>query len=150
MSSYDVSDYDTVQDFFREGGTLQAVMDIAPADLDSVYGYACQLFDSGKYGKAYPYFELLTRLSHWSYDYWIGLGLCYRHLSRHEEAIFCFSRAALLKIDEPKPVYLAGLCFRDLSNHEQARKTFSTALKWCADRPQHAGIKKNILRQLKS
>ncbi|MDE1712311.1 MULTISPECIES: SycD/LcrH family type III secretion system chaperone [Chromobacterium] len=140
-------DLDTVRDFFNQGGTLQALVNLDPADLDSVYSYACQLFDAGDYAGAKRFYLMLARLSHWQFDYWLALGLACQRLSEHEEAVFSFGQAGLLRLDDPRPAYLAGLSHQLAGHPEQAGKAFAAALKWCASKPEHAAIKAEVLRQ---
>ena len=140
-------DLDTVRDFFNQGGTLQALLSLAPDDLDRVYAYACQLFDAGDYAGAKRFYLLLARLSHWQFDYWLALGLCCQRLNEHEEAVFCFGQAGLLRLDDPRPAYLAGLSHQLIGHTAYARKAFAAALKWCAAKPEHAALKAEVLNQ---
>ncbi|WP_312978139.1 SycD/LcrH family type III secretion system chaperone [Atlantibacter sp.] len=141
-------DLATVRDFLHQGGTLQALINLDPVDLDHVYAYACQLFEAGDYAGAKRFYMLLSRLSHWQYEYWLALGLCCQRLEEHDQALFCFGQAGLLRLDDPKPPYLAGLSYRQSAQPEQAAKAFQAALKWCADKPQHLVIKGEIQCQL--
>lgn len=138
----------TVHDFLNQGGTLQVLLNLDPVDLDHIYAYASQLFEAGDYAGAKRFYILLSRFSHWQYDYWLALGLCCQRLEEQDQALFCFGQAALLRLDDPKPPYLAGLSYRQNDQPEQATKAFQTALKWCSDKPQHAVIKGEIQRQL--
>ncbi|MFM5540457.1 SycD/LcrH family type III secretion system chaperone [Aeromonas veronii] len=138
----------TVREFFNHGGTIQALMKLDPVDLDYVYSYACQLFDCGDYAGAKRFYMMLARLSHWQYDYWLSLGLCCQRLEEHDQAIFCFSQAGLLRLDDPKPPYLAGLSYQLSSQPEQAAKAFKAAFKWCVDKEQHVDIKVEIQQKL--
>ncbi|MCD4487165.1 SycD/LcrH family type III secretion system chaperone [Chromobacterium vaccinii] len=143
-------DLDTVRDFFAQGGTLQALVNLDPADLDRVYAYACQLFDAGDYAGAKRFYLMLARLSHWQFDYWLSLGLCCQRLGEHTEAIFCFGQAGLLRLDDPRSAYLAGLSHQLIGNRPQAAKAFAAALKWCAARPEYAELKAEIQQQAAS
>lgn len=140
-------DLDTVRDFFNQGGTLQALINLNPADLDHVYAYACQLFDAGDYAAAKRFYLLLSRLSHWQFDYWLALGLCCQRLSEQAEAVFCFGQAGLLRLDDPRPAYLAGLSHQLVGELDKARKALDAAIKWCAAKPEYAALKAEIMRQ---
>ncbi|EAA3660140.1 SycD/LcrH family type III secretion system chaperone [Salmonella enterica] len=141
-------DIATIQDFLNQGGTLQALFNLDPVDLDCIYAYACQLFETGDYAGAKRYYMLLSRFSHWQYDYWLALGLCCQRLEEHDQAIFCFGQAGLLRLDDPQPPYLAGLSYCQCAQLKQATKAFKTALKWCADKADHLAIKREIQLQL--
>lgn len=138
---------DTIRDFFSQGGTVQTLIDLDPTDLDSVYAYACQLFDAGEYAAAKRFYLLLARLSHWQFEYWVALGLCCQRLFEHDQALFCFGQAGLLRLDDPSPPYLAGLSYCLISNYEMANTAFTTALKWCSAKQEYAALKAEILRQ---
>ncbi|AXE30547.1 CesD/SycD/LcrH family type III secretion system chaperone [Chromobacterium phragmitis] len=141
------SDLDTVRAFLQQGGTLQALIDLDPDDLDYVYAYACQLFDVGDYAAAKRFYLMLARLSHWQFDYWLALGLCCQRLEEHDEAVFSFGQAGLLRLDDPRPSYLAGLSHQRSDRPELALKAFDAAAKWCAAKPEHAELKTEILHQ---
>lgn len=140
-------DLDTVRDFFRQGGTLQALMKLNPADLDHVYAYATQLFDAGDYAAAKRFYLLLSRLSHWQFDYWLALGLCCQRLGEHTEAVFCFGQAGLLRLDDPRPAYLAGLSYQLAGQPDKACKALNAAIRWCSAKPEYAALKAEIMRQ---
>lgn len=148
MSEQD--DLATVHDFLERGGTLQALLNLSPTDLEHVYGYACQLYEAGDYASAKRFYMLLSRLSHWQYDYWLALGLCCQRLDEHDQAIFCFGQAGVLKLDEPKAAYLAGISYSLNGDSELAIRAFTTALKWCAEKPQHGLMKAEIQGRLTS
>ncbi|MBC8642938.1 SycD/LcrH family type III secretion system chaperone [Caballeronia sp. EK] len=141
-------DLDTVRDFFQRGGTVQALMKMDPRDLEHVYAYATQLFDGGDYAAAKRFYMLLSRLSHWQFDYWFALGLCCQRLSEHMEAVFCFGQAGLLRLDDPRPAYLAGQSYRIAGQPENARKALDAAIKWCASKPEYADLREEIALQL--
>jgi len=72
----DVDNLEAVRNYFNQGGTIHALVDVSMDDLDVIYAYACQLFKSADYPAAKRYYMLLTNLCHWQYDYWLALGLC--------------------------------------------------------------------------
>ncbi|MFB2875177.1 SycD/LcrH family type III secretion system chaperone [Aeromonas jandaei] len=144
----DVDNLEAVRNYFNQGGTLHALMDVSLDDLDVIYAYACQLFKSADYPAAKRYYMLLTNLCHWQYDYWLALGLCCQRLDEHDEAIFSLVKAAQLRLDDPQPVYLAGISYRLIGNLEQAHKAFQGALKWCSNKSQYDAIKTEVLYQL--
>ena len=41
-------------------------------------------------------------------DYFFSLGTCCQQLGEHEEAIFCFGRAGIVNIEDPRSPYYAG------------------------------------------
>jgi secretion system chaperone SscA len=135
---------DDIRDFFNQGGTLQALVDIDPARLDELYAYATQLFDAEDYAGAKRYYQLLTRLSHWQFDYWFALGLACQQLNEHAEAAFCFGKAGVLRLSDPRPAYLAGLSYQLMGHGDLADKAFAASIKWCSDKPEYADLKREV------
>ncbi|PHV11476.1 SycD/LcrH family type III secretion system chaperone [Chitinimonas sp. BJB300] len=140
-------DFDTLRDFLAQGGTLQALVDIDPADLDKLYAYACQLFDAGDYEAAKRFYLMLARLSHWQFDYWLALGLACQRLNEHEEALFSFGQAGLLRLDDPRPPYLSALSYQLTNRSEHAQKAFTAASRCCGSKPEYAAFKAELLRE---
>lgn len=143
MPAEDVSDDQTLRDFFSRGGSIRMLCGAAPGDLETLHNYACQLFDIGELEAARNYFYLLARVDHWRFDYWFGLGMCQQRLGAHQEAIFCFSRSGMIKAQDPRSSYFAGISYDFTGNREYARKAFGAAIKWCAAHPQHQALRRS-------
>ncbi|TDR76639.1 SycD/LcrH family type III secretion system chaperone [Paludibacterium purpuratum] len=138
----------TLAEYLHQGVTLQALLDIDPADLDTVYASACQLFERQDFAGAKKPLVLLTRLSHWQFDYWLALGLTCQRLGEHEEAIHSFSQSAKLCMEDPRSAYFAGLSLHVLKQHASARLAFDTVLALCASKPQHQALKQKARQML--
>lgn len=141
---------DQIRDYLRQGVTMQALLDIDPADLDTVYADACQRFDQEDWLGTKKQLLLLTRLSHWQFDYWLALGLTCQRLGEHEEAALSFSQSARLRIDDPRSAYLAGLSLLALAQPDAARQALDTAIKLCAERPTQQSLKQQAQQMLAS
>ncbi|WP_108034056.1 MULTISPECIES: SycD/LcrH family type III secretion system chaperone [Burkholderia] len=141
-------DHVVLQRFFASGGSIRMLADVERRDLDTLYAYATQLFDMGELHAARNFFLMLARVDHWNFDYWFALGLCQQRLARHDEAIFCFSRAGMIGVDDPRASYHAGVSYRLAGNLDYAAKAFRAALNWCGERDGHRDIKANAMQQL--
>ncbi|WP_175007381.1 CesD/SycD/LcrH family type III secretion system chaperone [Burkholderia lata] len=139
-------DLDTSRDFFAQGGTTQALMNLNPADLDQVYAYACRLYDSSDYAAAKRFSLLLSCLSHWQFDYWLARGQCCQRLGEHPEAAFSFGQAGPLRFDDPRPACLAGLSYQLSGQRDKGPKAFSIAITLCTDKPEYAALRAKIVR----
>ncbi|HTI18330.1 MAG TPA: SycD/LcrH family type III secretion system chaperone [Trinickia sp.] len=142
------SDDEVLQRFFARGGSVWMLADIAKEDLNTLYAYATQLFEAGEFAAARNVYLILARVDHWSFDYWFALGLCCQRLSAHEEAVFCFGRAGMIRIDDPRGSFFAGISYRALGNEAYAHKAFNAAIKWCARQPQYEEIRAIASEQL--
>ncbi|AXE30546.1 hypothetical protein DK842_11930 [Chromobacterium phragmitis] len=125
-------------------GTFAPKADGKPLTLAQ---YAAQLFDSGEFDEAKCYYLLLARLNHWQFDYWLRLGQCCQRLGEHDEAVACFGKAGLLKLEDPRPAHLARRSHRLASQQRQAPNALHAVVAWCASRPEHATLKEEVLRQ---
>ncbi|MBV8046057.1 MAG: SycD/LcrH family type III secretion system chaperone [Paludibacterium sp.] len=134
-----------VREALRQGATMQALLDIDPADLDNLYADACQRFDQGDFIGAKKLLLILTRLSHWQFDYWLALGLTCQRLGEHDEAVHSFSQTGQLRLDDPRSAYLAGLSLHALGQLGVARQAFDAALNWCAAKPEYQELKQQVL-----
>ncbi|AOJ71475.1 MULTISPECIES: SycD/LcrH family type III secretion system chaperone [Burkholderia] len=141
-------DHAVLQRFFASGGSIRMLADVERRDLDTLYAYATQLLDAGELHAARNFLLMLARVDHWNFDYWFALGLCQQRLASHDEAIFCFSRAGMIRVDDPRASYHAGVSYRLAGNSDYAAKAFRAALGWCGERGEHSELKARAARQL--
>ncbi len=141
-------DHEVLQQFFSRGGSLRMLASVDQNDMDLLYAYATQMYEAGEAEAARNFYFMLARIDHWNFDYWFSLGLCYQRLSQHEEAIFCFSRSGMIKVDDPRSSFFAGVSYRLLGNMEYARKALNAALKWCGERADYQDIRQSAAQLL--
>lgn len=116
---------DVVINFMRRGGSLRMLAKMNPQDLALVYEYTVQLCEGGEYDGAKRLLNLLVRLDHWNFSYWLTLGLCYQQTADFHQAIYCFSRAGQIQVNDPRPSYLAAECYTASGNLAYAEKSLS-------------------------
>lgn len=132
---------DVLPKFFSRGGSLRMLTDIAEQDLAQIYSYACQLFSEGDFAAARNFYQLLSTLDHWNFDYLLGLGLCHQRLSVHGDAITCFARAGVINVEDPRAAFFAGISYRMIGHEDGAKKAFHAAIRWCGEQPNYQDIK---------
>ncbi|MGC0154706.1 SycD/LcrH family type III secretion system chaperone [Chromobacterium vaccinii] len=142
------TDDEVFRHFFARGGSLRLLADIQGEDLESLYGYARQLFDGGDIAAARNVYQLLSTLDHWNFDYLLALGLCHQRLGEHNEAVVCFGRAGMIKVDDPRAAFFAGISYRLDGNAEYAGKAFNAAINWCGDQIDYQQIKASAVSML--
>ncbi|AAQ60248.1 MULTISPECIES: SycD/LcrH family type III secretion system chaperone [Chromobacterium] len=142
------TDDELYRHFFSRGGSLRLLADIQGEDLESLYGYAKQLFDGGEIAAARNVYQLLSTLDHWNFDYLLALGLCHQRLGAHNEAVVCFGRAGLIKVDDPRAAFYAGISYRLDGNAEYASKAFKAAINWCGEQIDYQAIKASAVDML--
>ena len=120
-----------IEKFFRRGGTTKDLVDVNQEDLNILYRYGNQLREYNDFQVAKGIFYLLMQIDQWSFDYIFSLGMCCQKLKEYEEAIFCFGRAGIIKIDDPRCPYYAGNNYSSLGNREYAIKSYKAAIRVC-------------------
>lgn len=108
-------DFETLQTFLQQGGSLKMLADVEEKDLDLLYRYGTQLMNYGDYEGAKRIFYLLMKIDQWNFDYFFALGTCCQQLKEHEEAIFCFGRAGIVKVEDPRSPYYAAITILPLA-----------------------------------
>lgn len=141
-------DQEVLQHFFARGGSIRMLADIKKHDVEQLYAYATQLFEAGDVPSARNIYYMLVRIDQWNFDCWLALGLCNQRLGRHEEAVGCFSHAAMITVDDPRSAYFAGISHSLLGHIECARKAFNAAIKWCNQRPEHEVMQRSAAQLL--
>ncbi|MDM5065374.1 SycD/LcrH family type III secretion system chaperone [Aeromonas salmonicida] len=137
-----------IQRFLTRGGSLRLLTGIEQQDLTQLSAYASQLFEAEDFAAARNLYQLLSTLDHWNVEYLLGQGLSHQRLGGHEEAIACFARAGVIRIDDPRAAFFAGLSYRLLGNEEHARKAFNAAVRWCGDKPEHQDMRASAQKML--
>ncbi|CAM2880132.1 SycD/LcrH family type III secretion system chaperone [Vibrio neptunius] len=128
-------DFETLQAFLQQGGSLKMLADVEQKDLDLLYQYGTQLMNYGDYQGAKRIFYLLMKIDQWNFDYFFALGTCCQQLKQYEEAIFCFGRAGIVKVEDPRAPYFAGNNYLALGNNEYAIKSYQASLRVCDCHP---------------
>lgn len=136
------------QDYFVQGGSVRQLRNIPKSELAKLYAQGYHYFQQQQYNAARNFFYLLTTIDQWCFDYQLALGLCYQRLGEYYPAANCFSQAALLRLDDPRPPYFCGLCYQQLGEDEQAKEAFQSALKWCVAHPEIPEIRQAAQRAL--
>lgn len=139
-----------IQRFLTRGGSLRLLTGIEQQDLAQMSTYASQLFDVEDYAAARNLYQLLSTLDHWNVEYLLGQGLSHQRLGGHEEAIACFARAGVIRIDDPRAAFFAGLSYRLLGNEEYALKALNAAVRWCGEQPEYQEMKASAQKMLAS
>ncbi|MBY4897893.1 hypothetical protein [Cupriavidus sp. AU9028] len=111
------------------GGSLRQLLGIDGVRLEVLYSYGCRLFRERKHEEARQIFFALTAIDPLSFDYTLSLGICLQKLRRHDEAIFCLSRAVTRRLTDPRPWYLVGVSFQIEGDVGRAMASYRAAAK---------------------
>ncbi|WP_133405624.1 SycD/LcrH family type III secretion system chaperone [Parashewanella tropica] len=136
-------EFDVLQNFIEQGGTLKMLADVDDEELGTLYQYSLQLVGCRDYEGAKRILYLLFRIDSWNYDYCFNLAQVYQHLGEHHEAIYLFGRAGMIQVDNPMPAFQAGQSYLACKNYEFAEKSFNASIRWSEGRPQFAELEAN-------
>ncbi|MFA3759255.1 SycD/LcrH family type III secretion system chaperone [Yersinia sp. 2544 StPb PI] len=139
---------DQLINFMRRGGSLRMLANMSEQDLTLIYEYSVQLCHGGEYDSAKKLLNILIRFDHWNFAYWLTLGSCYQQTGDCHQAIYCFSRAGQIQVDDPRPSCFAGECYSACGNTIYAEKAFRAALNWCHAHPEQAQVRQQAERGL--
>ena len=93
-----------------KGEPLKIAKGIDDAQLNAVYSLAFSYYSTGRYDEALKLFKFLVLFDHLSQKFWIGLGSTHQMLKSYDEAIKAYAQAAILDLNNPKPMYYAAIC----------------------------------------
>lgn len=133
-------------EYLKNGGTPEDKKSISFSQdaLLAAYTIAYDFYRNGKYGDAKNFFRLLTVADSFERKYWMGLGACCQMLKAYEEAVDCYSVAAL---QDPSDLYAhwhAADCFFHLGKLDQAQEALNSALQIAQGNESH----RNLIPQL--
>ena len=92
------------------GEPLKIEKGIDDAQLNAVYSLAFSYYSTGRYDEALKLFKFLVMFDHLSQKFWTGLGSTHQMLKNYDEAIAAYAQAAILDLENPKPMYYAAIC----------------------------------------
>ena len=92
------------------GEPLKIAKGIDDAQLNAVYSLAFSYYSTGRYDDALKLFKFLVMFDHLNQKFWTGLGSTHQMLKNYDEAIAAYAQAAILDLENPKPMYYAAIC----------------------------------------
>ncbi len=130
-----------------EDQILETVKDILPLklrpsdrDLEKFYDLAYQLYKSGQYKSALPYFKMLNVIHPKHPKYVMAAAACCQMLKDYEPAIALYSIAAILDPQNPMPQYYIAGCSIKLKETFGALIALEMGVLRCTT-PQYQAIK---------
>lgn len=109
--------------------------------LDVLFETAYNLFSKKKYKEALSVFARITIWNHFEKRGWIGSGVCWQLLHRYNNAIDCYSRASLIDIKDPLPIFHAIECYIALKMYSDAHAALEVIKPLIKDKPEFIRFK---------
>ncbi|HEV8051387.1 MAG TPA: SycD/LcrH family type III secretion system chaperone [Parachlamydiaceae bacterium] len=117
-----------------------ALSQLSPDSLSALYSMGYQLYRNGKYEDAKCFFRFLTLNNSFERKYWMGLGACYQMLKLYNEAIECYSAAAIQDPTDPYVHLHAADCYFHMHNLAKAKEALESAMITAKDDKAYEGL----------
>lgn len=118
----------------------RASLQFSSDSLSALYGMAYELYRNGKYEEAKDVFRFLTLANSFERKHWLGLAACCQIMKNYEEAITCYSTAAIQDPSDPYTHLHAAECFFHLGNHTKAKEALESATITAKENNAHAAL----------
>lgn len=110
--------------------------------MDLLYAQGYYFYSQAKYKEALPLFKGLTFYHYLDQRGWLGAAGCYEMLKQYEQALTCYSFAAILKHDDPIPPLHAFDCYIALKDYPKALSCLEAVILFSSKKTEYAAIKK--------
>ncbi len=111
-------------------------------NMDALYAQGYYFYSQAKYKEALPLFKALTFYHSLDKRGWQGAAGCYEMLKQYDQAITCYSFAAILSTkDDPTPALHSFDCYIALKNYPKALACLEAVILLSSKDPQHADLK---------
>lgn len=117
----------------RLGGTLGPGMGITLTECDALYQLGHRLYEQGRYGDALKAFSMLVIYDHLEPRYLMALGGAQQMLCRYQDALLQYGAAAVIRLDDPRPVFHSAECLVAMGQLPEALESLDLALTLCED-----------------
>jgi len=118
----------------------QGSKSFSPEYLEELYAMAFELYKNGKYEDAKAFFRFLTLADPFERKFWMGIAACNQLLKDYQEAINCYSAAALQDPSDPYAHWYAADCYFHAGNLPKAKEALQSALKTATESSHHQAL----------
>jgi type III secretion system low calcium response chaperone LcrH/SycD len=141
VSKSDVKAEEAFKALITKGIPLYFTYGLTQEHLDVLFETAYNLYYEKKYKEALSVFARITILNHFDKRGWIGSGVCWQILHRYNDAIDCYSRASLIDIKDPLPIFHAIECYIALKMNSDANSALEVIKPLIKDNPKFVRFK---------
>jgi type III secretion system low calcium response chaperone LcrH/SycD len=124
----------------QKGASIKDVLGIADASIESVYGQAYLLYNTGRYRDAAEIFRLLIMLNSTEPKYLMGLAACYHMLKEYLSAASTYNLVSIIDPNNPIPYFHASDCYIHTGDKTAAAVMLEMAVKRAGDKPEFATL----------
>jgi len=133
-----------------QGGLPKDLLGINDGMIETIYGQAYRLYNTGKYKDASQMFRLLIMLNPTESKYSMGLAACFHMLKEYASAIELYTICGTLDPENPVPHFHASDCYLQMDNPISALVSLEMAVKRAGEKPQFSTLRDRALLTISS
>lgn len=123
-------------------GTVKDMLGITEDSIESLYGQAYLLYNTGRYRDAIQVFRLLIMLNPLESKYIMGLGASLHMLKEYKAAAATYALVSTLDPENPIPHYHSSDCYIQMGDKLSAAASLEMAVKRAGEKAEFAALKK--------
>lgn len=131
-----------------EGKPLYPLYGLNKSHMECIYKHAFTLYKEEKYGESLRSFQRMALYDNFDDRGWMGAGLCNEKLARYNQAIECYSSAAMINPKNLDPILHKVICYQALDNYPQAIKSLELAIYLTDKNSSYAKITSELTNHL--
>ncbi|MCX5590268.1 SycD/LcrH family type III secretion system chaperone [Alcaligenes endophyticus] len=117
-----------LQHVLQQGGNLGQLVNISTDESDALYQLGHGLYEQGRYNEAFKAFSLLAMTDHLNERNVQALANTAQMLERYEDALQHYTTLAVLRLDDPSPLFHSSECLVALARIDDAIDTLELAI----------------------
>lgn len=136
-------------ELYEKGEKLpKDVFHITDSQMETIYNYGYQMFQSGKYKDASQFFNFLRTMNPLQYKYWFGLAACHHSLQDYNKAHGEYGVCTLMEPENPIPYFHIYDCHMQQQNPLAAYYALKDLVECARDQSAYATLKERALMEI--
>lgn len=136
-------------ELYEKGDKLpKDVFQITDSQMETIYNYGYQLFQSGKYKDASQFFNFLRTMNPLEYKYWFGSAACHHSLQDFGKAQGEYGVCTLMEPENPIPYFHIYDCHMQQQNPLAAYYALKDLVECARDQTAYSMLKERALMEL--
>lgn len=129
----------------QKAASAKQAMGMTDAMIESIYGQAYRLYNTGKYKESAQLFRLLIMLDPKDPRYLLGIAASYHMLKEFKNAVSMYAVCAMADPDSPIPHYHVSDCYLQMKDKVSAIISLEMAVNRAKDLPAYQTLKDRAL-----
>lgn len=124
----------------QKGSSIKDILGVSDASVESVYGQAYLLYNTGRYRDAAEIFRLLIMLNSTEPKYLMGLAACYHMLKEYLSAASTYNLVSIIDPNNPIPYFHASDCYIHTGDKTTAAVMLEMAIKRAGEKAEFSTL----------